>query len=130
MRRRERNLHEVRVLELAVSGEVVNDGNFSGRFGLGLGLGPNLGSLRTCFSLCPFLGDLKLRRYSSPGAGTHRHFSLLCKERVMRMRKNKEVLLRWILKSEGIVFLRVGGRERIQNGDAKDNSYQTRNGCL
>ena len=58
VRRRERNLHEVRVLELAVSGEVVNDGNFSGRFGLGLGLGPNLGSLRTCFSVCPFLRDL------------------------------------------------------------------------
>lgn len=128
MRRRERNFHEVRMLELAVSGEVVNDGDFFCRFGLWLG--PNLGSLRTCFSLCPFLGDLKLRRYSSPGAGTQRHFSLLCKERVMRMRKNKEVLLRWILKSERIVFLRVGGRERIQNGDAKDNSYQTRNGCL
>lgn len=30
----------------------------------------------------------------------------------------------------GCLACDVGGRERIQNMDAKDNSYQTRNGCL
>jgi len=30
----------------------------------------------------------------------------------------------------GCLACDVGGREKIQNVDAKDNSYQTRNGCL
>lgn len=51
----------MRVFKLAVSGEVVNDGDFSGRFGLGFG--PNFGSLWTGFSVCSILilRDLELR---------------------------------------------------------------------
>lgn len=145
------------MLELAVSGEVVNDGDFFCRFGLWLG--PNLGSLRTCFSVCPFLRDLKLRRYSSPGTRTHRHFFaslqnlddgwwVVCTESNENERdvrksapwKIKSFWLRWILKSEGIVLVCVFkrgvfgvwcGRERENSKcDAKDNSYQTRNSCL
>lgn len=63
VRRRKRNFHEMRVLELAVTGEVVNDGNFSGRFGFGFG--PNFCSLWTGFS----------GSYSSSGTRIHRHFS-------------------------------------------------------
>lgn len=78
MRGGERDLHEMRVLELAVTGEVVNDGNLSGRFGLGLG--PNFGPLRTGFdSVFTSLWDLQLRRCSSPGTGSDRHFLFAAK---------------------------------------------------
>lgn len=81
----------MRVFQLTVSGEVVDDGDFSGRFGLGLG--PNFGSLWTGFSVSPFLGNLKLRRYPSPGTRTHRHFSSLQNldgRRVVAERRNRE----------------------------------------
>lgn len=78
----------MRVFELAVSGEVVNDGDLSGRFGLGLG--PDLGSLWAGFSVSPFLRDLKLRRYPSPGTRTHRHFSSLDGRRVVAECVNRE----------------------------------------
>lgn len=57
----------MRVLELAVSGEVVNDGDSSCRFGLGLG--PDFGPLGTGFSVGPFLRDLELRRRCYPPPG-------------------------------------------------------------
>lgn len=69
----------MRVLELAVSGEVVNDGDFSRCFGLGFG--PNFGSLWTGFSVCSILilWDLEIRCFP-PGTGSgsdSRHFCSL-----------------------------------------------------
>ena len=53
--RGERNLHEMGMLEMAISGEIVNHRYFLLRFGLG----PNLGSLRTdLISLFPLLREL------------------------------------------------------------------------
>lgn len=48
MRIGERDFHEMRVFEVAVTGDIVNNGNFSGSFWFWFG--PNFGSFWTGFS--------------------------------------------------------------------------------
>lgn len=83
------NLDEVRVLQVAISGEIVDDGDFPIRNGINFGLfWPNLGSLRTpIWSLVPFLGYQKL--CTSPGIShCHVHPTLVQPRQKTKKKRN------------------------------------------